>query len=73
MKLTRMQRAADAYLRQRGTDLATFLAVRAQLDVPGAAIARQLREETAGVIDVTDQTIREWIRHLDVDRRAGAA
>lgn len=73
MNLTRAQRSADAYLRQQGTDIVRFVLDRDDLEVPGEAIARQLREATRGVTDVSGQTVRDWIRQFRQDDAAAVA
>lgn len=72
MDLTRTQKMADALLRQQGTDLVTFVTSRAELDVPGAAIARQLAEATGDVIVITDQAMRDWIKQFRDEREPAA-
>ena len=62
-KSTHLQVAADALLRaQHGHTLDGWLLDRDDLEVPAAAIARQLADATDGAVDVTSQTIRNWIR-----------
>ena len=62
-KSTHLQVAADALLRaQHGHHLDGWLLDRDDMDVPAPAIARHLAEATDGAVDVTPQTIRNWIR-----------
>lgn len=74
VNFTRTQKAANALLGQQGDDLASFVLSRADIGVPGEAIARQLGEATDEVIVVSGQAVRDWIKQFRADRdQAGAA
>jgi DNA-binding PadR family transcriptional regulator len=67
MKLSPHARVIDAYLRTKDTDLETFL-IRHRADgKSGHQIARELLVLTNGIVDLTPQTIYNWLRDLEDD------
>lgn len=70
--MTPTQRLADALLRAKGSTLVDFVIERADLGVPGEAIARQLAEHTDGEVTVTGQAIRTWTAAFRAERGAAA-
>jgi len=55
-----IRRAADALLRDSGTDLTSFIERKRDGGRSFQGIAKDLFTETAGVVDVTGETVRRW-------------
>lgn len=64
MKLTPYQRLADTLLRDSGDNLVSWVMDQAREGVPGEVIARKLRERTDDSVDVSGQTVRNWIKQF---------
>lgn len=68
MNLTSYQRVADALLHATyGKNLAIYVLDLADQGVKAPEIARRLREDTDGAVEVTHQAIRNWIDQFRKD------
>ena len=67
---TAAKRLADLLL---GEPVETWIAQRREKKVAYRLIARELFEATDGEIDVTDNTIRNWLRYAEPNEPDAAA
>jgi hypothetical protein len=65
MALPQQARTVDALLEAKGESLQALLDKRHTEGLSYRGIARQLFTLTGGVVDVTPETIRNWINSLD--------
>lgn len=70
---SKLAEAADRLLRaEHDTDLTTWLQERVSIRRTNQEMADALRDATSGVVDVSPEAVRRWIRHYGITEREPA-
>jgi ribosomal protein L18 len=70
---SKLAEIADRLLRAKDTDLTTWLQSRVNVRRTNQEMADQLREDTGGVVDVSPEAVRRWVKHYKITEQEPAA
>lgn len=65
--------AADRLLQTQGTSLVAWLQERVNTRRTNQEMADALREATDGVVEVSGEAVRRWVKHYELVERESAA